>query len=358
MALAQIAAGPAEDGPSALHDMRDSRLPKPLLDPGKILSGGPPPDGIPAIDRPRFSRAGVVDWIAGTEPLLSLTVGGETRGYPLQIMVWHEIVNDTVGGIPVAVTYCPLCNSGVAFDRRAARRVLSFGTSGRLYANNLVMYDRQTESLWPQLTGQAALGRLTGTTLRAFPIGTLAWSEFRASHPDAWVLTRDTGYRRPYGRNPYAGYDDPAGQPLFELPSSDARLPPKERVIGVSGSDESIAVVRSTIARRAVLEVTVDGNPLVMWHRPGQVSALDDDQVARGRDIGTVEVFDPFVAGRHLHFVADGTGFRDRESGSRWDVLGRAVGRPLAGRQLEPVRYLDTFWFAWVTFHPETRVIR
>src|SRR6266545_6199515 len=178
--LPQITAGPSEEGPSALDDMRDKRLPRPLLDPDQILSGGPPPDGIPPVDEPRFSRAATVDWLADAEPLLSLTVGGETRGYPLQVMTWHEIVNDTIAGVPVAVTYCPLCNSGVAFERRAAGRVLSFGTSGLLYADNLVMYDRQTESLWPQLTGQAALGVLTGTTLRGIPMGIVAWREFRA----------------------------------------------------------------------------------------------------------------------------------------------------------------------------------
>ncbi|MEU4293164.1 DUF3179 domain-containing protein [Kribbella sp. NPDC026596] len=355
--LPQVAAGPREDGPSALDNMRDQHLPRPLLNPDQIVSGGPPPDGIPPIDEPRFSRAATVGWLAGTEPLLSLTVGGETRGYPLQIMVWHEIVTDTVGGVPVAVTYCPLCNSGVAFDRRAAGRVLSFGTSGRLYADNLVMYDRQTESLWPQLTGQAALGVLTGTTLKAIPMGTVAWRDFQTAHPDAWVLSRDTGYDRPYGRNPYAGYDDPTGQPLFPLPGTDARLPAKERVIGVSGTRDAIAVVRSTLAQKAVLEVTVDDSQLIMWHRPGQASALDDENITRGRDVGSVAVFDPLVAVRRLHFVADGTGFRDRETDSRWDVLGRAISGPLTGGQLEPLRFLDTFWFAWVTFHPDTRVI-
>jgi len=356
--LPQVAAGPSEDGPSALDDMRDKRLPEPLLNPDQILSGGPPPDGIPAIDQPRFSRAGTVGWLTGTEPLLSLTVGGETRGYPLQIMTWHEIVNDTVGGVPVAVTYCPLCNSGVAFERRAAARVLSFGTSGRLYADNLVMYDRQTESLWSQLTGQAALGRLTGATLRAIPMGTVAWRDFRAAHPDAWVLTRDTGHDRPYGRNPYAGYDDPSGELLFDLPSKDARLPVKERVVGIAAGDEAVAVVRSAVARTGVLEVTVDAEEFIVWHRPGQVSALDDERIVRGRDIGTVAVFEAVLKGRRLHFAAAGGGFRDRETGSQWNVLGRATSGPLSGQRLVAHRHLDTFWFAWVAFHPETQILR
>ncbi|TDO29871.1 uncharacterized protein DUF3179 [Kribbella sp. VKM Ac-2527] len=355
--LPQVAAGPREDGPSALDNMRDQRLPRPLLDPDKIMSGGPPPDGIPPIDEPRFSRARTVGWLADTEPLLSLTVGGETRGYPLQIMTWHEIVNDTVGGVPVAVTYCPLCNSGVAFERRAATRVLSFGTSGRLYADNLVMYDQQTESLWPQLTGQAALGVVTGTTLRAIPMGTVAWRDFRTANPEAWVLTRDTGHDRPYGRNPYAGYDDPSGELLFELPTKDARLPVKERVVGVARGRDAVAVVRSAIARTGVLEVAAEGKDLIVWHRPGQASALDDERIVRGRDVGTVAVFDPVVNGRRLHFIAAGNGFRDRETGSQWNVLGQATTGLLKGQRLVPHQHLDTFWFAWVAFHPETRVI-
>lgn len=338
--------------------MRDKRLPRSLFDPNLIVSGGPPPDGIPPIDQPRFSRAQSVGWLTDAEPLLLLTVAGETRGYPLQIMTWHEIVNDTVGGVPVAVTYCPLCNSGVAFERRAAGRVLSFGTSGRLYADNLVMYDRQTESLWPQLTGQAALGVLTGTKLRGIPLGAVAWSDFRAAHPDAWVLTRDTGHDRPYGRNPYAGYDDPSGEVLFDLPSQDPRLRVKERVVGVAGTADAVAVLRSGLARTGVVEVTIDGQPLVVWHRPGQVSALDDERIARGRDVGTVAVFEPVVTGRRLHFVVSGNGFADRETGSRWNVLGNATAGPLKGRRLPARQHLDTFWFAWVTFHPDTRVIR
>jgi len=198
-----------EDVPSALDNPSDPAFPDPLIDLDHLVSGGPPPDGIPAIDDPKFQPADQVDWLAGREPLLSLTVGGETRGYPLQVMTWHEIVNDTVGGEPVTVTYCPLCNSGVAFHRQVGERLLDFGTSGMLYADNLVMYDRQTESLWPQLTGQASVGVLTGTPLEAIPIGVVGWDQFRTAHPDALVLTRDTGYPRDYGRNPYAGYDDP-----------------------------------------------------------------------------------------------------------------------------------------------------
>jgi hypothetical protein len=263
-----------------------------------------------------------------------------------------------VGGAPVAVTYCPLCNSGVAFERAVDGRVLSFGTSGMLYADNLVMYDRQTESLWPQLTGQAAVGVLTGTSLTAIPMGIVAWEDFREANPDALVLSRDTGFDRPYGRNPYVGYDDPEGGLLFGLPAdTDDRLPVKERVIGLRDGDDSVAVVRDSTAAASPAEITVGDRALVLWHKTGQRSALDTATITEGQEVGTVTVYDPVLDGRHLHFAEDGDGFRDLETGSRWDILGRATAGPLEGAELEEYRHLDTFWFAWVTFNPDTRVL-
>jgi hypothetical protein len=354
----ESAADPLEEAPSALEDRWDPRLPEPLVHPDLLLSGGPPPDGIPAIDEPVFEPADDAGWLEHDEPVLSLTVGGETRAYPLQVMTWHEIVNDTVGGVPVAVTYCPLCNSGVAFERRVDGRVLSFGTSGMLYADNLVMYDRQTESLWPQLSGQASIGVLTGQQLVAIPMGVVAWSDFRDANPAARVLTRDTGFDRPYGSNPYVGYDDPDGSLLFGLPGeADERLPVKERVVGIADGPESVAVVRRSLVDAQPVQLRVGRRDLVIWHQPGQASALDADTVAGGADIGTVGVFDPEVDGRRLRFETTDGGFRDEETGSRWNVLGQATAGPLEGTRLEPYRHLDTFWFAWVTFRPDTELV-
>ncbi|MFZ1527477.1 MAG: DUF3179 domain-containing protein, partial [Ferruginibacter sp.] len=341
-------------------DPDHSSFPSPLLDVDHLLAGGPPPDGIPAIDDPNFQPVAEVDWLEDTEAVLSLTVGEETRAYPLRVMTWHEIVNDVVGGAPVAVTYCPLCNSGVAFQRDVpGEGVLTFGTSGLLYADNLVMYDRQTESLWPQLTGQASVGVLTGTQLQAIPMGTVAWRDFAAAEPAALVLSQDTGFSRPYGTNPYTGYDDPDGDLLFELPGdTDARLPVKERVVGLDDGTETVAVRRSALVDRPPLEVRVGGREVVLWHRPGQASALDAQTVAGGADIGTVVAFDPVVNGRRLHFESRGDDVADRETGSVWDVLGRATSGPLEGAELTPFRFLDTFWFAWVAFHPDTLLHR
>ncbi|MEX2393677.1 MAG: DUF3179 domain-containing (seleno)protein, partial [Actinomycetota bacterium] len=175
----------------------------------EIVSGGPPPDGIPPIDRPKFVTVSQADdWLADTEPVILLDHRGDVRAYPLQILTWHEIVNDVVGGDPLTVTFCPLCNSAIAFERERAttrdarrlvgdeRTVLDFGTSGRLYRSNLVMYDRQTKSLWIQFTGKAVAGPFMGAELEKLPVQIVAWSEFARAHPDGRVLSRDTGNQR------------------------------------------------------------------------------------------------------------------------------------------------------------------
>jgi Protein of unknown function (DUF3179) len=174
----------------------------------EFQSGGPGKDGIPALDRPRFVRVAEASFLRPREPVIALMLAGRARAYPLQILTWHEIVNDVVAGVPVAVTFCPLCNTAIAFDRRVEGRTLSFGTTGNLRNSDLVMYDRQTESWWQQFGGEGVVGRYAGTRLRTQPVRIVAWRSFRAQHPDGLVLSRNTGYSRPYGENPYAGYDD------------------------------------------------------------------------------------------------------------------------------------------------------
>ena len=189
-------------------------------------------------------------------------------------------------------------------------------------------------------------------------MGTVAWSDFVSAHPDALVLSQDTGFDRPYGTNPYVGYDDPDGDLLFGLPGDlDTRLPVKERVVGLSNAAVSIAVVRRSLVGRPPLEVTVGEDLVVLWHRPGLASALDTETIAGGADIGTVGAFNPLLDGRRLHFEHRRNGFVDRETGSRWNVLGRSTSGPLEGAQLRPYRHLDTFWFAWVAFRPDTELL-
>ncbi|MGH2689062.1 MAG: DUF3179 domain-containing protein [Actinomycetota bacterium] len=342
---------------SALDDPTSRGLPPPLVDPADIIPGGPPPDGIPALDRPTFERASAAGWLTDREPVLALRLGGEDRAYPIQILLWHEIVNDTVGGVPVVVTYCPLCNSALAFERRAGGKVLDFGTSGKLYQSALVMYDRQTESLWSQFMGQAITGVLTGTTLESLPVSLVSWSEWRGANPQGWVLSRRTGFDRPYGRNPYVGYDTPDDDPFLFRGRPDLKLPPKTRAVGVGHGDDAVAVVAEALQGRRVIEVDIGARRVVVWMKPGAASAVDTGEIREGRDVGQTGVFEVEVDGTALSFEPAGDGFRDVQTGTVWDVFGRGTKGPLAGRELRPVPHVDTFWFAWAAFRPHTRII-
>src|SRR5918996_4720466 len=173
-----------------------------------IVPGGPPPDGIPPIDDPRFVAPGTVRWLADREPVLSVVHRGEAKAYPIRILMWHEIVNDSIGAEPVTVTYCPLCNTGVAFRRPTIEGdLLDFGTSGRLLHSNLVMYDRQTGTFWSQATLEAIVGPLAGRRLEPLPAQIVSWQDWRATHPPRKGPSQDTGVDPPYRPNPYPGDD-------------------------------------------------------------------------------------------------------------------------------------------------------
>jgi len=368
-AVDQVASSPSERVTEALVISRiddiatEIRFEHPDFGPPKVRSGdlrpgGPPPDGIPSVDDPRFHRIADVDFLRDNEPVFVLSISGDTRAYPLQIMMWHEIVNDTVGGVPVAVTYCPLCNSAFAHDRRAGARVLEFGVSGALWNSSLVMYDRQTHSLWSHFTGEGLLGVLAGTELNGYPVTLASWKEFRTAHPEGIVLSRDTGYAKDYGRNPYPGYDDVDNPPFLFDGEVDGRYAAKTRVIGLDLPSGPAAVVAERLEADGVVPVIDGGRTVTVWWQPGTASALDAEQVADGRDVGTTAAYDTTLDGRALTFRRGATGgFSDTETGSTWNIFGQATGGPLAGRQLAAVEHVDTFWFAWGAFRPTSRVI-
>jgi hypothetical protein len=328
-----------------------------LVDPNDILAGGPPPDGIPAIDHPRFVRAAAVNFLGDREAVVGINVAGEERAYPIRILIWHEIVNDTVGGIPVAITYCPLCNTAIVYDRRVGPDVFDFGTSGKLYNSDLVMYDRQTRSLWVQFLGQAVAGVQTGTELRAYSAQTLSWREWRRSHPTGWVLSEDTGFQRDYGLNPYPGYDNVRRTPFLFHKPTDSRLVAMTRIVGLRAGNDAVAVTSDALHHTPVVTTTLAGQAVVVWLEPGTASPLDDNVVDTGRDVGASGAFQPTVDGRALHFHPVPGGFRDEETGSLWDIQGHAISGWLRGRALTPVPHVDTFWFAWAVFLPSTRII-
>ncbi len=323
----------------------------------EIRSGGPPKDGIPPIDRPKFETvAEAAKWLKPAEPVVFFERGGDARAYALQILIWHEIVNDTVGGVPASVTFCPLCNTSITFDRRLEGQVYDFGTTGKLHKSALVMYDRQTESWWWQVSGVAIIGELTGKRLIPLPSQIISWETFRGAHPSGKVLSKDTGHSRPYGRNPYVGYDDINSSPFLYTGGRDQRLKPMERVVTVSIGKEDVAYPFSVLEKAGVVHDTVGGTPIVVFFKKGTASALDRNDIADGRDVGAAAVFSPTLDGKKLAFAVRGVQFADEQSKSVWNILGQATAGPLAGKRLEPIVHGNHFWFSWASYKPQTRV--
>ena len=327
---------------------------------GQLTSGGPPKDGIPPVDVPVVESIDAArTWLPGTAPVIALEVGGVARAYPLAILVWHEIVNDTLGGVPVVVTFCPLCNTALVFERTLDGVTYDFGTTGKLRFSDLVMYDRQTESWWQQAVGEAIVGELTGAKLTFLPAQIVSLDAFAATWPEGDVLGRDTGNPRPYGRNPYPGYDTPDERPFLFEGSLNGRVAPKERVVAVKVGEDAIAFPWSSLAETGIATETVGGEPIVVFWVPGTVSALDEALIDESADVGSSGVFRPELDGSPLTFERpEGPAgpIVDVETGSTWSITGRATDGPLTGRQLEPVHHGNHFWFAWGAFAVGTRV--
>ncbi len=323
----------------------------------ELKAGGPPKDGIPSIDNPVFEPVdGVRSWLEGNEPVISFVIEDEARAYPLQIMTFHEIVNHEVVGAPVLVTFCPLCYSAVVFSREVDGETLAFGVSGLLRHSDLVMFDRKTESLWQQVTGEAIVGTYTGTTLEQLPAQIISFDQFKENYPDGLVLSRETGFDRPYGRNPYVGYDNVDQRPFLYDGPVDERLPPMEKVVAVGLDDTYKAYPHSITQEERVIHDELDGRVIAVFHAEGAVSALEAAEIASSREIGSTGVFDRRVAGRTLHFDYHDGRFVDRETGSTWSITGEAVEGSLRGERLTSLEHGDYFSFAWFAFRPETEI--
>ena len=323
----------------------------------EIRSGGPPKDGIPPIDTPSFiANEAAARWLDAREPVIVFERAGDARAYPLQILMFHEIVNDTVGGVPAAVTFCPLCNASIVFDRRVAGTVLDFGTTGKLRKSDLVMYDRQTESWWQQFTGTAIVGSYTGTALKQLPSTIAAFGDFRKAYPGGRVLSRETGFMRPYGRNPYRGYDRIGDTPFLFSDPVDPRLPAMERVLGV----QSDGVVRvypfATLAQARLINDQVGSLPVAVFTAEGMLSALDAEIIRDSRRIPAAAAYSRQLGERTLSFELRDGRIVDRETGSEWDLFGIAIAGALKGRRLEPADSGVHFAFAWLAFRPESEI--
>lgn len=331
------------------------------IDLAEIFSGGPPKDGIPPIDEPKFvSVEEAAQWLDPKEPVIAVVIEDTARAYPLQILMWHEIVNDELAGTPISVTFCPLCNASIVFDRRLDGEVYDFGTTGNLRKSDLVMYDRQTESWWQQLTGRAIVGELTDSELKRLPAQIVAFEAFQAAWPESEVLSRETGHQRAYGSNPYRGYDSIDDQPFLFTDPVDSRLPPMERVLNVSLENGDKAVHRlypfKVFKDEPVINDEVAGRKVVVFSRQGTLSVLDDREIATSRQVPSATAYFSSLDGTDLSFSIDGDRVIDNETKSEWDLFGRAVSGKHKGKRLMPAPGGVHFAFAWLAFNPDSDI--
>jgi hypothetical protein len=273
-------------------------------------------------------------------------------------LIWHEIINDEFNGVPVAVTFCPLCYSAIAFDRRLDGKTYNFGVSGMLRHSDMIMFDRETESWWQQITGEAIVGDLTGKELKQIPAQIVGFGQFAEAFPKGLVVSRETGYNRDYGRNPYVGYDEIGKAPFLFRGKLDDRLPPMEKIVVVEIGGVSKAYPRTITRKMRVINDEIKSNSIVIFHNDGANSALDAGRISDSKDIGATGVFDSEIDGKVLTFnFADGV-FIDKETNSKWNIFGKAFAGKLKNKQLKPIKHGDYFAFAWLTFRPKTEIYR
>lgn len=318
-----------------------------------------PRDAIPPIDSPTYeSPAAAAEWLDPAEPGALVQENGIARFYPLSIMTRHEIVNTDFGETPVAVTYCPLCNTALAFDRRVEGETLRLGVSGLLRHSDMVMWDNLTDSLWQQITGEGIVGDYAGTQLETVSTSIVSFSEFQVNFPDGESLSRETGFGIEYGANPYSGYSSsPAPIGAFFQKELDPRFPALSRVVGVRVGDVEKAYPFDAISATGVIHDNIDGQPVVLFWKDGTRDALDQTSIASSQAVGTAIALDPTVEGQELTFSAADDGFTDDQTGTTWTVLGVATDGELAGNTLSSITHRNEFWFAWAGFFGETGTV-
>ncbi len=332
-------------------------LTKRSIDLSELLPGGPPKDGIPSLRSPKFIPLfHAKGWLDSAEPVQLVISQGEVRAYPLQILIWHELVNDKIGDRPILVSFCPLCNAAVVFDRRVGDQTLEFGVSGMLRHSDMVMFDRQTDSLWQQLNGEAIVGTYTGRSLQVVSSQVVPFGEVERNYPNAKVLSRETGHQREYGRNPYAGYEQ-TGRTMFPVKyKKSGSICPLERILTFDQDGGSVGYLLTGWNNLRVRQD--EKNQHVVLFEPTMVTALGARSIADSQAVGSVGVFSPSLAGEDLAFRVKHGQFVDDQTGSTWSIFGEALSGPHEGRRLKPITHGVFYAFAWLTFNPNTKIIR
>ena len=327
------------EGPASTLTIMETDGQKHIIPLDKIKGGGPPKDGIQSIDDPKFTEISGSQFVSDSDVVIGLEINGDARAYPLFILVWHEIVNDVVGGTPVAVTYCPLCYTNQVFERIVNGNEVEFGTSGKLYQSNLLMYDRWTDSYWSQGLGMAVTGKLSGIQLKTIPFDVITWGDWKKLHPDSLVLTTDTGHLRSYATDPYGDYyTDP--RIIFPVDNMDDRMHPKEIILGFHEDGIYKAYKQNDVELHNVINDNIGETSLML------VSLFSQNSRA----------FDRNLNGEILQFQYVDGKITDAKTESVWSYDGLAISGPLEGNYLTRISMEPGFWFSWVAFHPDTAV--
>jgi hypothetical protein len=280
-------------------------------------------------------------FLKDSDLVVGLTINSQTRAYPLLILVWHEIVNDKVGGFPVAVTYCPLCFTTQVFNRTISGHVVEFGTSGKLYNNNLVMYDRISGSLWSQALGEGIVGIHAGESLKRIPFSLAYWKDWKQLYPNSMVLSKDTGFTRPYDVDPYGDYYT-SDQLFFPISNLDKRLGLKEMVVGLNNVGQYKAYILHQIESSKIINDKVGNKSIVLFSLYPRM----------------VRIYDPTINSKSLDFQYNASTSKiiDKQTGSEWNFDGMAVNGQMKGKQLTRLPFDEGFWFSWAAFHPQTKI--
>jgi len=322
----------------------------------QIFSGGVPKDGIPSLFSPETIPAAQAGFIDDKDLILGIVVDGVAKAYPHQILDWHEVVNEEFAlNNFLTVSYCPLTGTAIVFDGNIAGLRLTFGVSGLLYNNNLIMFDRQTDSHWPQMRLQADQGTLRNTRQIVYPSIETSWGSWKKLFPNTVVLSTNTGHNRPYSTagSAYPGYSNLNSAPFFGVSFLDDRLPPKQRVHGVFSGEvpdsyETKVYLIDLSQDSRLINDSIDGSPILV--------------VDSGKDNFVVSYLRTLVDGQILTFSLDASSgdfpftFKDNETSSTWSVLGEAITGPLAGAKLEKTKSFNAYWFAWGVFYLDAEI--
>jgi hypothetical protein len=328
-----------------------------------------PKGSFPTLDFPKFvGREEGLKTFFSKEPVIAIEINGQAKAYSLNILTMHEISNDILSDVPILVTYCPLCNSGIVYDRnlnfKGKDYLLEFEASGMLRMSDMVMLDRNTETLWQQLMGEAIVGELNTATLEILPSLIISVEEFFMRYPRGEILSKNTDFSRSeayYGKNPYVNYDAKDGKPkshFFDNAKIDDRLPPMERIVDIENDGKYKVYTFTDIASAGVINDTFKTSEVVLFHQAGTVSILDKEDISASKDVGTVVVYNRVLDGKTLTFKKKSRKFMDVQTKSSWDITGYCFEGELKGKQLKIQPHSNHFAFAWLAFYPDSEIYK